>query len=93
MLRADGFEDGARVDLRRQRQLHEDAVDVAGSWLSWSISASSSACVVVGAEAVEPALHADFFAVAALVAHVDLAGRIVADEHGGERRRDAAVRR
>jgi hypothetical protein len=40
-------------------------------------------------EAVQAALHADFFAVAALVADVDLAGRIVAHEHGGERRRRA----
>ena len=45
----------------------------------------------VGAKPVEPALHADFLAVAALVAHVDLAGGIVAHEHGRERGRRAAA--
>ena len=45
----------------------------------------------VGGEAVELALDADFFAGLALVADVDFAGRIVADEHGREAGDDAVV--
>ena len=45
----------------------------------------------VGRQAMELALDADLFARLALVADVDFAGRVVADEHGGEAGHDAVV--
>ena len=71
-------------DVRRQRQLHEDAVD-RGSAFSASMSASSSRfrSSLAGRSNAQRS-HADAVGRPALVAHVDLRGRVLADQHDGE---------
>ncbi len=74
-----------RVDLRRQRQLHEDAVH---------LRVGVEACherqhlglARRGRQRVIEGAHARLESLAPLVAHVDAARRMVADEHDGEAR-------
>ena len=81
--RIDRRDDGERVEMRRQRQLHEDAVDrVVGVQLGDELHQ-----LVLGRRLGQDMLeadHADLARRLALAAHVDAARRVVADEHDGE---------
>jgi len=86
--RADGFDDLLRVDVPRQRQLHQDAVD--GRIVVEGFDARQQGGFAhVGVVCFEYRVQAAVFAGLDLVAHIDLAGRVVADQHHGQARGDA----
>ena len=79
------------VDLLGQRQLHQDAVDVRiGVELGDELEQHLLGRVL--GKLVLERLHADLDGLRGLVAHVDLACRILADEHHGEPGREAVLR-
>jgi hypothetical protein len=90
--RVDRLDDRARTDLRRQRQLHQDAIDrrigVQQLHQRQQFRFSRARGQVVRARD-DPGL----FARAALVAHVDLGGGRVAHHHHGQARSPLARRR
>ena len=90
LRRAHGQQHAVRIDLRRQRQLHQDAVD---RLVLVQLGDQLEQLVGRGArrQAVQLAFDADRLARLALVADVDFAGRIVAHEHRGQARHDAVV--
>ena len=72
----------ARVDVRRQRELDEDAVGV-GARVQRAAPARSSSCVRRGRrQLVRDRRDAALGAGLALVAHVGRRGGVVADQHG-----------
>ena len=86
LARIDRFDDAGGVDLARERQLHEDAVD-----LVIGVEALDEREKLRqargGGELVLEGAHARFDRLARLVGHIDAARRIVADEHDRKARR------
>ena len=91
LARIDGEEHAILADPRREGELDEDAVD---GRVRVELGHEAEHLVLGGGrgEPVEPAAHADLVRHLLLVARVDLARGVVADEHDGEARR-APVRR
>src|SRR4029077_12044149 len=87
----DGVDDGLRVDMRRQRELDEDAVngdigiEPADQRQQLRLARRRGEVVGKGGETGGSGL-------ALLVADIDLACRIVADENDGKPRRDPGAR-
>ena len=80
------------VDLLRQRQLHEDAVD---RWVGVEPvdQRQQIGLAGVGGQAVLEALHPGLDRRLALVADIDLARRILADQHDRQARARGRSRR
>ena len=77
----------AGVEPVRQRQLHQDAVDRRdrrSAPATWSSSVGLRACRPAGRSAPS---EAAVLGGAALVGHIDLARRVLADQHHGQARR------
>jgi len=75
----DRLDDLVRIDVLRQRHLHQDAVD-ARVRVQRGDALQQRGFGEVGRVALQHRAHAGAFAVGDLVLHVDLAGRIVADQ-------------
>ena len=87
--RRDRLDDLLRVDVRRQRQLNQDAVN--RRVIVQRLDARQQfGFQHVGRVALQHRMQAVVFASLDLVAHIHLAGRAVADQHHGQSRRDAA---
>jgi hypothetical protein len=80
-----------RVDLLRHRKLHQDAVDL-GIGVERVYQGQKLGLARVRGETMLDAAQARFDGRLALVAHIDLAGGIVADQHDGEAWHDAMRR-
>ena len=88
--RRDGLDHLARVDLRRQRQLHQDAMH--GRVLVQPLDQLQQ--LGFGRrrrQFVERRAHIGRGGLGGLAAHIDFARRIVADEHHGQPRLDAVL--
>ena len=87
-MRIDCLKHPLLVDLLRQRQLHQDAVDrrIAVEPVDQRQKFVGGG---LGRRAMELADDAGLFAGLLLVPHIDLAGRIFADQNGGQARRHA----
>ena len=81
--RVDGVDHRGGVDLRRQRQLDQDAMN---GWVAIQPFDQGQQIVLTGFD-VQPVFetaHPDLQGLAGLVAHIDFAGRIVADQDHGQ---------
>jgi hypothetical protein len=78
----------SRLDMRRQRQLHEDAVDV-GVRVERANAIEQRLLIHVCAKLVNFGMQSDFVARTNLVAHVNLRSRVIASDDYGEPRCDA----
>ena len=84
----------ARVDVAGQRQLDDDAAAPPGRRSALRRASSSSSSAVSAGRSWPIERDADLGAGAVLARHVDLRGRVVADQHGrqaGRRRRRSAT--
>jgi hypothetical protein len=85
----DGFEDALGIDLRRKRELYEDAI-----YLVVAVQAVDESEHVLRGDRlrrrVEETGEAEFLASGDFALHVELRGRIFADEDGSEARLDAS---
>ena len=83
LFRQDLRQGGVLVQVLRQRQLHQDAVDsgivIQGVDGGFQLFLGGFRRHIDGA-----GIHADFRAAVALVADIDFAGRIVADQDDGQ---------
>ena len=85
LVRANALDQVGGVDVRRQRQLHEDAVDLRIG--IEAIDQRIEFCAIDAGRKVEVLGHeTDTLAGAALVAHIDRRGWIGADQHHGQSR-------
>jgi hypothetical protein len=82
--------DRVLVDVRGQRQLDEDPVDP-GVGVQLADQVEQLAFRDRGVGAVVDRAHPDLLREAALVADVDLGGRVLADEDGGQARLAAVL--
>jgi hypothetical protein len=89
--RVDGGDDRFRVDMFRQRQLHQNAMNL-GVAVQVADYRQQFALRRFGGQAMRPGFHAYLFGGASLVADIDLARRILANQNGGESRSLAAGR-
>ena len=83
LLRGDGLEHAALADPLRQRQLHEDAVDVRAA-VQLSDQREQLALRRLRGQAEVHAADAALLTVARLAAHIDLRGGILTHEHDGK---------
>ncbi len=83
LFRGDRLDDLVAVDVRRQRQLHQNAVDTRIA-VQFVDARQQIGFRQIGRIAVERRAEAVVIARFDLIAHIDFAGRIVADQHDGE---------
>jgi hypothetical protein len=83
LVRKNPFQDVCAVDLRRKRQLNEQAVD---GWIGVQLVdvAHEFSVPRIGGQMSDVRLEADLGAIPLLCANVDLGGSVVADEDDGE---------
>ena len=86
----EGFDDGERVEVGRQRKLDQDAVEGVVA-VQRAHQVENVAVGRGGGEVEDAAVHAYPGAGLDLVADVNVGGGVVADEHGGEAGADAFV--
>jgi len=88
--RADGLQHAVCVDMRRQWQLHEDAVDRAVA-VEPAYKGQQVRLGGVGGQAMFQRVDAHFLGTQHLVAHIHLAGGICPHQHNGQARLHAAL--
>ena len=93
LQRIDGLEHPRLVDLLRQRQLHQDAVDRRVAVQPVDQGRAARRSVVSAGGRWSWLVDAGLLAGLLLVAHVDLAGRILAHQHGRQTGRHAGLAR
>ncbi len=86
--RCNRFNDFLRINVRGQRQLHQDAVD-GGVLVERFHARQQFGFGQGGGVLLQHRVQAGVMAGLDLVAHIDLAGRVFADQHHGQTRRDA----
>ena len=90
LFHRDCLQNLAVVDLRRQRQLHQDAMDLRAA-IEFGYLCQNRLLGRIRRKLVDFGLKSHFAASPDLVAHVNLRSRIVADENYGEAWRDARL--
>ena len=88
LVRVDGVDDGLFLDVIGQGQLHQDAVH-RPIGIQFGDEIEQVRLARVDVQSVLEALHAAGDGLLALVADIDLAGGILADENDGEAGRQA----
>ena len=86
--RRDGFDHLLRVDVRRQRQLHQDAVN-GRVGVQRGNARQQRRFAHIGVVLLEDRMQAAVFTGLDLVAHIDLGRRVFADQDHGQARCDA----
>ena len=84
-VRVERVQNFFRIDMLRQRQLHEDAV-ARRVVVQFVDESQKIGLARFGGKPVLPGIHADFDGLLGLVRHIDLARRIFTDEHDGKAR-------